>query len=262
MPAGITAGLSATPQVSPEIPQLRRSWRPLAIAALALGVGGAGAWFYARFTRDAHRAGEDGARAELAAAAPRPDAAEHPGAAIVEPTPSTPAAPAASSSSSTPAAPKDSAAPLTPAAPNGSAAPVMPAEPPAAPADAPAPAARAPGVPAPAPPPIAAPQNATSPSAAKPSDRRPVAVRPPPPPPAAGKVSGPPGFITIDSSPVYATIYIDGKSYGETPLVRLELPPGRHVVHAVAPSGAARDVRISDRARQGRPRSAHRVVAG
>ncbi|HEX8108504.1 MAG TPA: PEGA domain-containing protein, partial [Kofleriaceae bacterium] len=67
----------------------------------------------------------------------------------------------------------------------------------------------------------------------------------PRPPAAASKPSGPPGFITIDSSPVYAAIYIDGKSYGETPLVRVELSPGRHVVHAVSPSGATRDVRIT-----------------
>jgi serine/threonine-protein kinase len=72
--------------------------------------------------------------------------------------------------------------------------------------------------------------------------------KPPPKPPVrrvAPKPSGPPGFITIDSAPVYAVIYIDGKNYGETPLVKLALPPGRHVVHAVAPSGATRNVRIT-----------------
>jgi serine/threonine-protein kinase len=62
---------------------------------------------------------------------------------------------------------------------------------------------------------------------------------------AAARPSGPPGYITIDSSPVYAVIYIDGKNHGETPLVKLELSPGRHLVHAVAPSGATRDVRIT-----------------
>jgi hypothetical protein len=62
---------------------------------------------------------------------------------------------------------------------------------------------------------------------------------------SSGRPSGPPGFITIDSSPVYAVIYIDGKNYGETPLANLALPPGRHSVHAVAPSGATRDVRIT-----------------
>jgi hypothetical protein len=116
-----------------------------------------------------------------------------------------------------------------------------------------APAAPADSLPAPTepipPPPIAAPQNAAPTSAsaspsAKSSDRH-APGAPRPPTTAAARPSGPPGFITIDSSPVYAVIYIDGKSYGETPLVRLELSPGRHLVHAVAPSGATRDVRIA-----------------
>jgi len=63
-----------------------------------------------------------------------------------------------------------------------------------------------------------------------------------PPPP---RPSGPPGFITIDSSPVYAVITIDGKNLGETPLVNIALSPGKHVVHAVAPSGATRNVTIT-----------------
>ncbi len=57
--------------------------------------------------------------------------------------------------------------------------------------------------------------------------------------------AGPPGFITIDSTPVYAVIYIDGKKYGETPLVHIAVPPGKHAVRAVSPSGAARTVSIS-----------------
>ena len=77
----------------------------------------------------------------------------------------------------------------------------------------------------------------------KPAEKH-AASTPRPAAAAAAKPSGPPGFITIDSSPVYAVIYIDGKNFGETPLVRVELSPGRHVVHAVAPSGATRDVRI------------------
>ncbi len=55
----------------------------------------------------------------------------------------------------------------------------------------------------------------------------------------------PPGFITIDSSPVYAVIYIDGKQYGETPLVRLQLAPGRHAVRAVSASGTIRTLSIT-----------------
>ena len=57
--------------------------------------------------------------------------------------------------------------------------------------------------------------------------------------------SGPPGFITIDSAPVYATIFIDGKGYGDTPLVHVPLSPGKHSVRAVSPSGAVRTVTIA-----------------
>jgi eukaryotic-like serine/threonine-protein kinase len=52
------------------------------------------------------------------------------------------------------------------------------------------------------------------------------------------------GFITIDSAPVYSTIYINGRNYGETPLVNLPLPPGRYLVRAVAPTGVIREQRI------------------
>jgi len=82
---------------------------------------------------------------------------------------------------------------------------------------------------------------ATAAAPGKPAERRAASSSRP----AAGKPGGAPGFITIDASPVYAVIYIDGKSYGETPLVRIELPPGRHLVHAVSPSGSMRDVRIA-----------------
>lgn len=56
---------------------------------------------------------------------------------------------------------------------------------------------------------------------------------------------GPPGFITIDSSPVYAVIFIDGRRYGETPLVRQSLAPGRHTVRAVSPSGTVKNVTVT-----------------
>jgi len=74
---------------------------------------------------------------------------------------------------------------------------------------------------------------------------RPDKVTPKVPTPVAPKVSGPPGFITIDSSPVYAVIFIDGRRYGETPLVRQSLPPGKHNVRAVSPSGTVRNVSIT-----------------
>jgi serine/threonine protein kinase len=57
-------------------------------------------------------------------------------------------------------------------------------------------------------------------------------------------VAGAPGFITIDSTPVYAVIYIDGKKYGETPLVNIKLTPGKHSVRAVSPSGSTRNLSI------------------
>ncbi len=61
----------------------------------------------------------------------------------------------------------------------------------------------------------------------------------------APRSSEPAGFITIDSSPVYAEIYVDGKHRGETPLVRLAVEPGVHTVRAVAPSGSAQTFSIS-----------------
>ena len=67
----------------------------------------------------------------------------------------------------------------------------------------------------------------------------------PPPPPPPPQPSGPPGFITIDSAPVYSVIFIDGKRFGETPLVHLSLPPGKHAVKAVSPSGAVRTTSIT-----------------
>jgi hypothetical protein len=67
----------------------------------------------------------------------------------------------------------------------------------------------------------------------------------PPRPPREVRPTGPPGFITIDSTPVYAVIFIDGKRYGETPLVRIELAPGKHAVRAVSASGTARSMSVT-----------------
>jgi hypothetical protein len=66
-----------------------------------------------------------------------------------------------------------------------------------------------------------------------------------PTPPTPPPVKGPPGFITIDSTPVYAVIFIDGKSYGETPLPRIQLAPGRHTVRAVSSSGIVQHAAIN-----------------
>jgi hypothetical protein len=78
-----------------------------------------------------------------------------------------------------------------------------------------------------------------------------VVVPPPPKPPkkvihvaeAPVQPSGPPGFITIDANP-YAVIFIDGKKYGETPLVHISVPPGKHSVRAVSGSGGTRNFSI------------------
>ena len=159
-------------------------WRPLVIAAVALGLGGIGAYLYARMSH------EPGSPAPAAA----PGSGTAAGAALE---------------------PRDAALPAVPAIA-------------IAPVDA-APAA-APGSGDPADAAVAA-------SASAPLTR--------PSPVAPTRPSGPPGFITIDSAPVYATIRIDGKSYGETPLVNIALAPGRHRVHAIAPSGATRDVYVT-----------------
>jgi hypothetical protein len=66
-----------------------------------------------------------------------------------------------------------------------------------------------------------------------------------PPPPRPPKQTGPPGYITIDSSPVYAVIFIDGKRAGETPLVRHQVAPGRHSVRAVSASGTSQSISIN-----------------
>jgi len=76
------------------------------------------------------------------------------------------------------------------------------------------------------------------------SNEVPVAPKPVPRIHAKPAVHERPGFLSIDSEPVYAEIFIDGKSYGETPLLRVELAPGRHVVRAVSPSRTAQQQRV------------------
>ena len=63
--------------------------------------------------------------------------------------------------------------------------------------------------------------------------------------PGPKKPTGPPGFITIDSAPVYAVISIDGRSFGETPLPRISLAPGRHRVVAKSASGLTQSTTIT-----------------
>jgi eukaryotic-like serine/threonine-protein kinase len=219
MPAAAAPkGDAAAARLRSAVPRLRLSLRPLVIAALVLAAGGAGALIYARLTREPPRADEV-AGTERGPAVP-------PGAVVVEPPPAAPG-------------------PLPPTPPSGSPPPGSPSSdsqssaPPASTEGVARAAGPSPGVP---PPPIQAQQKAAQTTGtARPSERRPASSSKPP----TGKPAAPPGFITIDASPGYAVIYIDGKSYGETPMAQLELPLGHHVVHAVSPSGATRDVRIS-----------------
>ncbi len=226
---GAPEAIAATPRVPSAVPTLGPSWRPLAIAALALAAGGAGALIYARLGHELHRT-DDGPRAELAAPA-------HPSAAVVGPPPAAAAQPGSMKPGELRAGDPDAMAAGAPVAGSSASTTGAPATGSSA-SRSPRPAS----TPHPAAPPDAASEIAAALAAAKPDKYISGAPRPSA---AAARPSGPPGFITIDSSPVYASIYIDGRSYGETPLVRLELSPGRHAVHAVSPSGATRDVRIS-----------------
>jgi hypothetical protein len=47
------------------------------------------------------------------------------------------------------------------------------------------------------------------------------------------------GFLSIDSRP-FATIYLDGKALGVTPLYRIRTPAGKHAVRAVCSCGKTR----------------------
>ncbi len=203
-PAGLGSRSGVREAAAVAVPVLRRSFRPLVIAVLALAVGGLGAFIYARYARVSREPAplvtgpRGGSGTTIVATAVPPDAPQAV-ATVTVAIDAAPALPAASTVAPPAALPREDA------------------------------------------PPNHAPPNAP-PGAVTQPDRH----SPKPPASQAGpKPSGSPGFITIDSAPVYAVIYIDGKSYGETPLVKVALPPGRHSVHAVAPSGATRDVRIT-----------------
>jgi serine/threonine-protein kinase len=62
-----------------------------------------------------------------------------------------------------------------------------------------------------------------------------------------------PGFLTVDSRP-WATIYVDGKSIGVTPIVRQALPAGTHAVRAVAQDGREQKFRVTIEAGKETPR--------
>ncbi len=52
-----------------------------------------------------------------------------------------------------------------------------------------------------------------------------------------------PGRMTIDAKP-WATIYIDGKKVGTTPLVGIEVPAGQHTIKAVTHDGQSKTTRV------------------
>jgi serine/threonine-protein kinase len=66
-------------------------------------------------------------------------------------------------------------------------------------------------------------------------------VRPPGGDPQAPAASG---WYAIDSSP-YATIFIDDRKVGDTPLDRIALPAGSHQVRAVLADGRQRTFSIT-----------------
>jgi hypothetical protein len=68
--------------------------------------------------------------------------------------------------------------------------------------------------------------------------------REPKDPPKEAVADGPPGWVSIDSDP-YATIYVDGKKVGVTPLARIALPPGPHRVKAVSSQGGEQVFNVS-----------------
>ena len=52
------------------------------------------------------------------------------------------------------------------------------------------------------------------------------------------------GFFSITAT-AKTTIYVDDKNIGETPLTRLPLKPGPHVVKAVGPHGKSKIIKIT-----------------
>ena len=52
-----------------------------------------------------------------------------------------------------------------------------------------------------------------------------------------------PGTISIDSQP-FATIYVDGKPFGVTPILQKALPAGHHKLKAVLKDGRSRTLEL------------------
>lgn len=62
--------------------------------------------------------------------------------------------------------------------------------------------------------------------------------------PIEPEVDNRPAFLTIDSSP-YATIFVDGKKIGVTPIFKMKLPSGSHKLRAVSATGAKKTMRLN-----------------
>ena len=58
-----------------------------------------------------------------------------------------------------------------------------------------------------------------------------------------------PGLISIDSEP-FATIYVDGKLLGRTPLIKKSIPAGKHTIKAVLKDGRSTTRQIEIKSRQ------------
>jgi serine/threonine-protein kinase len=58
-----------------------------------------------------------------------------------------------------------------------------------------------------------------------------------------GQGAGTPGFLTMDSQP-FATVFVDGRSLGPTPLYRVPLAPGAHKIVALSSKGEKRSFTV------------------
>lgn len=52
-----------------------------------------------------------------------------------------------------------------------------------------------------------------------------------------------PAYLTVDSTP-WATIYVDGKKLGVTPIFKIKLKPGKHKLKAVSATGAKKVLQV------------------
>jgi serine/threonine protein kinase len=59
----------------------------------------------------------------------------------------------------------------------------------------------------------------------------------------APKIDKRPAYLTIDSAP-YATIFVDGKKLGVTPIFKAKLSPGTHKLRAVSATGAKKHMKL------------------